>query len=80
LQSLDAPRRCFTCGGSTGESQAALAALLAEGAPNLVAAVIPRLTAEWQAEYDVFADEYGAKHDKVVARLTKDGTPCAPAS
>ena len=41
-------------GVSTGDFQEALAALLGKDAPNLSAAVIARLTAEWQAEYDAW--------------------------
>ena len=37
---------------STGDFQEALAALLGKDAPNLSPAVIARLTAEWQADYD----------------------------
>jgi transposase-like protein len=37
---------------STGDFQEALAALLGENAPNLSPAVISRLTAEWQGEYE----------------------------
>ena len=44
--------RSCTCGMSTGDFQEALAALLGKDAPNLSPAVIARLTAEWQAEYD----------------------------
>jgi putative transposase len=39
-------------GISTGDFQGALAALLGQDAPNLSPAVISRLTAEWQGEYD----------------------------
>src|SRR5205809_4597221 len=39
-------------GVSTGDFQEALAALLGKAAPNLSPAVITRLTAEWQADYD----------------------------
>src|ERR1700676_3794106 len=39
-------------GVSTGDFQAALAALLGQDAPNLSPAVISRLTAEWQGEYE----------------------------
>ncbi len=39
-------------GISTGDFQEALAALLGENAPNLSPAVISRLTAEWQGEYE----------------------------
>ena len=39
-------------GISTGDFQEALAALLGQNAPNLSPAVISRLTAEWQGEYD----------------------------
>jgi transposase-like protein len=39
-------------GISTGDFQAALAGLLGKDAPNLSPAVISRLTAEWQGEYE----------------------------
>ncbi|MET4121703.1 putative transposase [Bradyrhizobium sp. JR1.5] len=39
-------------GISTGDFQEALTALLGKGAPNLSPAVISRLTAEWQGEYE----------------------------
>jgi len=39
-------------GISTGDFQDALAALLGKEAPNLSPAVISRLTAEWQSEYE----------------------------
>ena len=39
-------------GISTGDFQEALAGLLGKDAPNLSPAVISRLTAEWQAEYE----------------------------
>ena len=38
----------------TRDFQEALAALLGKDAPNLSAAVIARLTAEWQADYDAW--------------------------
>jgi putative transposase len=41
-------------GVSAGDFQEALAALLGKDAPNLSAAVIARLTAEWQADYDAW--------------------------
>ena len=41
-------------GISTGDFQEALAALLGKDAPNLSPAVIARLTAEWQVEYDAW--------------------------
>jgi transposase-like protein len=41
-------------GISTGDFQEALAALLGKDAPNLSPAVITRLTAEWQSEYDAW--------------------------
>ena len=41
-------------GVSTGDFQEALAALLGKNAPNLSPAVIARLTAEWQADYDAW--------------------------
>ena len=39
---------------STGDFQEALGALLGQEAPNLSPAVISRLTAEWQADYEVW--------------------------
>ena len=44
--------RSFICGVSTGGFQEALGALLGKDAPNLSPAVISRLPAEWQAEYE----------------------------
>ena len=41
-------------GLSTGDLQEALSALLGKDAPNLSPAVITRLTAEWQGEYDTW--------------------------
>ena len=41
-------------GVSTGDFQEALSALLGKDAPNLSPAVISRLTAEWQTDYDVW--------------------------
>jgi hypothetical protein len=41
-------------GVSTGDFQEALAALLGKDAPNLSPAVIARLTAAWQADYDAW--------------------------
>ena len=41
-------------GVSTGDFQEALGALLGKDAPNLSPAVIARLTAEWQGEYDTW--------------------------
>jgi putative transposase len=41
-------------GVSTGDFQEALAALLGKAAPNLSPAVISRLTAQWQADYDAW--------------------------
>ena len=41
-------------GVSTGDFQEALAALLGKDAPNLSPAVISRLTAEWQVDYDTW--------------------------
>jgi putative transposase len=41
-------------GVSTGDFQEALAALLGKDAPNLSPAVIARLTAEWQVDYDTW--------------------------
>jgi transposase-like protein len=42
-------------GISTGDFQEALASLLGNDAPNLSPAVISRLTAEWQGEYERWA-------------------------
>jgi hypothetical protein len=41
-------------GASTGDFQEALGTLLDKDAPNLSPAVISRLTAEWQADYDAW--------------------------
>src|SRR6188472_4046155 len=41
-------------GISTGDFQEALAALLGKDAPNLLPAVISRLTADWQTDYDTW--------------------------
>ena len=41
-------------GVSTGDFQEALSALLGKDAPNLSAAAITRLTAQWQADYDAW--------------------------
>ena len=41
-------------GVSTGDFQEALTALLGKDAPNLSPAVITRLTAQWQADYDAW--------------------------
>jgi transposase-like protein len=41
-------------GVSAGDFQEALAALLGKDAPNLSPAVISRLTAEWEADYDAW--------------------------
>jgi transposase-like protein len=41
-------------GISTGDFQEALAALLGKEAPNLSPAVVSRLAAQWQADYDVW--------------------------
>jgi Transposase, Mutator family len=54
-KSLDAPLPVlYLLGVSTGDFQEALAALLGKDAPNLSPAVISRLTAEWQADYDAW--------------------------
>ena len=50
-------------GISTGDFQEALAALLGKDAPNLSPAVVARLTAEWQAEYERWqARDLSARH------------------
>jgi transposase-like protein len=41
-------------GVSTGDFQEALTSLLGKDAPNLSPAVVSRLTAEWQADYDAW--------------------------
>ena len=48
-------------GVSTGDFQEALAALLGKEAPNLSPAVISRLTAEWQADYDAWQKRDGQR-------------------
>src|SRR5512132_3376123 len=54
-QSLDALLPILYLRGiSTGDFQEALSALLGKDAPNLSPAVITRLTAEWQADYDAW--------------------------
>ena len=45
-------------GVSTGDFQEALAALLGKAAPNLSPAVISRLTAQWQADYDAWQNRH----------------------
>jgi putative transposase len=50
-------------GISTGDFQEALAALLGKEAPNLSPAVVTRLTAEWQTEYERWqARDLSARH------------------
>ena len=51
-RSLDALLPVLYLRGSTGDFQEALTALLGKDAPNLSPAVISRLTAEWQGEYE----------------------------
>ena len=46
-------------GVSTGDFQEVLTALLGRDAPNLSPAVITRLTAEWQADYDAWQKASG---------------------
>ena len=48
-------------GISTGDFQEALAALLGKEAPNLSPAVISRLTAECQADYDAWQKRDGQR-------------------
>ena len=64
-------------GVSTGDFQEALAALLGKDAPNLSPAVISRLTAEWQADYDAWQ-----KRDLSARRLSctcgRTGSICRP--
>src|SRR3984885_10046118 len=50
-KSLDVPI-LYLRGVSTGDFQEALTALLGKDAPNLSPAVVTRLTAEWQADYN----------------------------
>ena len=47
-------RMLYLRGVSTGDFQEALSALLGKDAPNLSPAVIARLTAAWQADYDTW--------------------------
>jgi transposase-like protein len=50
-------------GVSTGDFQEALAALLGKDAPNLSPAVVARLTAQWQVDYDAWQRrDLSAKH------------------
>jgi hypothetical protein len=44
----------YSWGISTGDFQEAFTALLGKDAPNLSPAVVARLTAEWQTEYDAW--------------------------
>jgi transposase-like protein len=64
-------------GTSTGDFQEALSALLGKDVPNLSPAVIPRLTAEWQADYEAWQ-----KRDLSARRYVyvwADGVTCRPA-
>src|ERR1700730_17763605 len=58
-------------GVSTGHFQEALGALLGKDAPNLSPALISRLTAEWQADYDAWQ-----KRDKECIWLRIHGEAC----
>ena len=50
-------------GISTGDFQEALSALLGPGAPNLSPSVLARLTAGWQADYDIWTQrDLSARH------------------
>ena len=63
-------------GVSTGDFQEALAALLGKDAPNLSPAVISRLTAEWQEDYDPWQ-----KRDLSARRYVycgRTGSTCRP--
>ena len=63
-------------GVSTGDFQEVLTALLGKDAPNLSPAVITRLTAEWQADYDA-----SQKRDLSMRRYVyvwADGAICRP--
>ena len=63
-------------GVSTGDFQEALAALLGKDAPNMSPAVISRLTAEWQTDYDAWQ-----KRDLSARRYVyvwADGLPAGP--
>ena len=54
-EEFDAPLPVlYLRGVSTGDFQEVLTALLGKNAPNLSPAVITRLTAEWQADYDAW--------------------------
>jgi transposase-like protein len=61
-------------GVSTGDFQEVLTALLGKDAPNLSPAVITRLTAQWQTDYDAWhkRDLSAWRYVKAVACLTKD--------
>jgi putative transposase len=63
-------------GVSTADFQEALAALLGKDAPNLSPAVVARLMAEWQADYDAWQ-----RRDLSARRyvyLWADGFTCRP--
>ena len=63
-------------GVSTGDFQEALAALLGKDAPNLSPAVISRLRADWQTDYDAWQ-----KRDLSARRYVyvwADGSICRP--
>ena len=63
-------------GISTGDFQEALAALLGKEAPNLSPAVISRLTAEWQADYDAWQKrELSARHTCTFGRTGSTRVP-----
>ena len=63
-------------GVSTGDFQEALAALLGKDAPNLSPAVISRLTAEWQADYDAGRSAISRRGDTSTCGPT--GSTCRP--
>jgi hypothetical protein len=71
-------------GVSTGDFQEALAALLGKDAPNLSPAVIARLTAAWQADYDTWQKrELSARHAEcmlVLIGATPEGKKNSSAS
>ena len=63
-------------GVSTGDFQEALAALLGKDAPNLSPAVISRLTAEWQADYDAWQKRDLSRGD--ACTCGRMGSTCRP--
>jgi putative transposase len=63
-------------GVSTGDFQEALAALLGKDAPNLSPAVITRLTAEWQADYDAWQKRDLSARRYITCTCGRTGSTC----